>query len=161
MYANGFREYVDVLGVHAAGYNCPALADWQTFEDDTATFRGPFEARHHAWCFLGPLEAYREVVVANGDEDRSMWITEFGWAVSDAAQQGYEYAGDNTPEEQAQWIIEALQWAESQNWVGAMFLWNLDYGLTAPGTALADFGILDTPAYEALVEMNQGKDEER
>jgi hypothetical protein len=51
--------YFDVLGVHAPGYNCPALADWRTFEDDTATFRGPFEARHHAWCFLGPLQAYR------------------------------------------------------------------------------------------------------
>jgi hypothetical protein len=41
-----------------------------------------------------------------------------------------------------------------------MFLWNLDYSLTAPYTPLADFGILDTPAYDALVEMNQGKDQE-
>lgn len=161
MYAYGFGDYLDVLGVHAPGYNCPALADWQTFEDDTAAFRGPFEARHHAWCFLGPLEAYREVMMVNGNEDKSIWVTEFGWAVSNEAQQGYEYAADNTPEEQAQWIIEALQWAEDQNWVGAMFLWNLDYGLTAPDTALADFGILDTPAYDALVEMNQGKNEER
>jgi hypothetical protein len=40
-----------------------------------------------------------------------------------------------------------------------MFLWNLDYGLTAPDTALADFGILDIPAYDALVEMNRTKDE--
>jgi hypothetical protein len=100
-------------------------------------------------------------MVANGDQDRSVWVTELGWAVSEEAQQGYEYAGDNTPEEQAQWIIEALQWAEAQDWVGAMFLWNLDYGLKAPGTPLADFGILDTPAYEALVEMNQARDEER
>jgi hypothetical protein len=34
-----------------------------------------------------------------------------------------------------------------------MFLWNLDYGVTAAGTELANFGIIGTPAYNALAGM--------
>jgi hypothetical protein len=153
LYAAGFGDAFDVLGAHAPGYNCPALADWQTFEDDTASFRAPFETRHHSWCFLGPLQAYREVMLAHGDGDKPVWVTEFGWAVAESPQPGYEFAADNTPEEQAQWIVDAYRWAGSQDWVGAMFLWNLDYSQTAPGiAALGYFSIMDTPAYQTLVD---------
>ena len=72
-------------------------------------------------------------------------------------QAGYEYAADNTPKEQAQWIVEAYQQARAWGWVGPMFLWNLDYGLTHPGSELAAFGILTphgpVPAYNALANM--------
>lgn len=158
MYAGGAKDYFDALGAHAPGYNCPAMADWQTFENDTASFQYPFESRHHSWCFLGPLEAYREVMVANGDQDKAAWVTEFGWAVAASPDSGYGYAADNTRAEQAQWILEAYQWAEDQTWVGPLFLFNLDYGLTAPDTQLAYFSILDTPAYNALAGIDQATD---
>jgi hypothetical protein len=38
-------------------------------------------------------------------------------------------------------------------WVGPMLLWNLDYSVTAPNTQLASFSILNTPAYNALINM--------
>ena len=117
------------------------------------SFRGPFNNRHHSWCFRGTMEGYREVMVANGDGQKAIVPTEFGWAVSGNPQPGYEYARDNTPEEQAQWIAEAYQLAKRWGWVGPMFLWNLDYGVTAAGTELANFGIVNTPAYNALVTM--------
>jgi bifunctional pyridoxal-dependent enzyme with beta-cystathionase and maltose regulon repressor activities len=66
---------------------------------------------------------------------------------------GYEYTRSNTLEEQAQWVVQAYQWSKQQGWVGPMFLWNLDYGVTAAGTELANFGILNTPAYGALAGM--------
>ena len=151
MYANGAKGYFDAVGAHPAGFNCPALADWRTVTDPTAVnFRGPFENRHHSWCFLGTMEGYRNVMVANGDGDVSIIPTEFGWAVSGNPQPGYEYARDNTAEEQAQWIVEVYQWGKQQGWVGPMFLWNLDYNITAPGTELANFGIIGTPAYNAI-----------
>ncbi|MEM7344200.1 MAG: hypothetical protein AAF485_08145 [Chloroflexota bacterium] len=154
MYALGAKGYFDVLGSHPSGYNCPANGDWRTVVDDTAlSFRGPFENRHHSWCFRGTMEGYREVMLAYGDGDKAIMPTEFGWAVSGNPQQGYEYARDNTPEEQAQWIVEAYQIAQGWGWVGPMFLWNLDYGVTASGTELANFGILNTPAYGALVAL--------
>lgn len=154
MYANGVKGFFDALGAHPSGYNCPANGDWRTVQDLIAVnFRGPFDNRHHSWCFRGTLEGYREVMVAHGDGQKVIIPTEFGWAVSGQPQLGYEYARDNTPEEQAQWIIEAYEMAKGWGWVGPMFLWNLDYGVTAPGTELANFGILNTPAYNALTTM--------
>ena len=153
LYTNGAKGYFDALGAHPSGYSCPAMADWKTVEDPEASFEGPFRSRHHSWCFLGTMEGYREVMVANGDGDTPIALTEFGWGVSSSPSAGYEYARDNTYEEQAQWIVEAYQWAKEQDWVGPMFLWNLDYGVTAPGTELEHFSILNTPAYDALVNM--------
>ena len=154
MYANGVKGFFDALGAHPSGYNCPAGADWRSVQDPTATgFRGPFDNRHHSWCFRGTMEGYREVMVANGDGQKAIIPTEFGWAVSGTPRPGYEYAQDNTPEEQAQWTVEAYQLAKNWSWVGPMFLWNLDYGVTAAGTELAAFGILNTPAYNALAGM--------
>ncbi len=151
MYAAGIKGHFDALGAHPSGYNCPATGDWRTIQDPTAmSFRGPFENRHHSWCFRGTMESYREVMVANGDGDKAIVPTEFGWAVSGNPQPGYEYARDNTPEEQALWIAEAYQLAKEWGWVGPMILWNLDYGETAAGTELANFGILNTPAFNVL-----------
>jgi hypothetical protein len=154
MYANGARGYFDAAGAHPSGYNCPANGDWQTVTDPTAlNFRGPFDNRHHSWCFRGTMEGYRNVMLANGDGAKAIMPTEFGWAVAGNPRAGYEYAADNTPAEQAQWIVEAYQIAKQWGWAGPMFLWNLDYGVTAAGTELAAFGILNTPAYDALVNM--------
>lgn len=103
------------------------------------------------------MEGYRNVMVANGDANKRLWPTEFGWAVSSAPQSGYEYAADNTLEEQAQWITEAFQQAKAWQWVGPMFLWNLNYGVTRPGSEQAAFSILAAegpmPAYHALANI--------
>lgn len=158
MYDSGVKGYLDALAAHPRGFNCPALADWRSVTPEEAAAdpsHGVFRDRHHSWCFLGTMLGYREIMTANDDGDTPVWVTEFGWAVADETIPGFEYARDNTPEEQAQWIIEAYDWAEEQDWIGPLFLWNLDYGLTAPGTELAMFGLLDTPAYEALLERRQ------
>lgn len=154
MYALGAQGFFDALGAHPSGYNCPARADWRVVADSTAVnFRGTFDNRHHSWCFRGTMEGYREVMVANGDGHKKIIPTEFGWAADNKPKPGYEYAQDNTYEEQAQWIVEAFQQGKEWGWVGPMFLWNLDYNVTAPGTELASFGIVNRPAYEALVGM--------
>ncbi|MBI1879827.1 MAG: cellulase family glycosylhydrolase [Chloroflexi bacterium] len=157
MYAHGVKGYFDALGANPSGYNCPALADWRTVTPEEAGAdpeHGVFRNRHHSWCFLGTLEAYHQVMTDSGDFAKPIAITEFGWGVSDNPQPGYEYARDNTPAEQAQWIVEAYQWAKEQGWVGPMVLGNLDYNVTEPDNLpLAYFGILNTPAYEGLVKM--------
>jgi hypothetical protein len=158
MYAAGLKNVSDAIGAHPSGYNCPATADWQTVADPTATsFRGPFDNRHHSWCFRGTMEGYRNVMVANGDNAKTIWPTEFGWASSSSPPAGYEYARDNTLQEQAQWTVEAYQQAKQWGWVGTMFLWNLDYGVTAAGKELAMWGVLQpggpAPIYAALAGM--------
>jgi len=156
MYANGAKGYFDVLGAHPSGYLCPGLGNWQTVTPQEAAAdpaHGTFTNRHHSWCFLGTMESYRNVMNANGDNAKSISPTEFGWAVTGNPQPGYEYARDNTPEEQAKWVVDVYQWAKGSGWVGPMFLWNLDYGVTAGGTELANFGIIGKPAYNSLAGM--------
>jgi spore germination protein YaaH len=157
MYAAGLKNVSDAIGAHPSGYNCPATADWQTVTNPTARFRGPFDNRHHSWCFRGTMEGYRNVMVANGDGSKTIWPTEFGWSVMSNPPAGYEYAADNTYEQQAQWIVQAYQQGKQWGWVGTMFLWNLDYGVTAPGSELSGFALLTpggpVPAYGALAGM--------
>lgn len=158
MYAAGLRSYSDAIGAHPSGFNCPADADWRSVQDPTASFRGPFDNRHHSWCFRGTMEGYRNVMVANGDAGKQIWVTEFGWAVRANPNPGYEYARDNTYEEQAKWVVQAYQMGRAWGWVGAMFLWNLNFQAVNPSGEVGAFGIVDAgwqpyPVYHALASM--------
>lgn len=158
MYQLGGQGYFDALGAHPFGFNCPALADWRTVTPEEAGAppeSGLFTNRHQSWCFQGTLEAYREIMVAHGDASKPIIITEFGWAVASNPHPGYEYARDNTPQEQAQWIVEAYDWASMQPWLGPMILWNLDYVQVAPDTEQAQFSIVGRQAYEAIYRMRK------
>jgi len=162
-YQAGMKDYCDAVGAHPSGYNCPATADWQTVTPADAgianpQFTGPFSNRHHSWCFRGTMEGYRNVMVAHGDGDKTIWPTEFGWAVSPNPVTNYEYAADNTLEKQAQYLVEAYQMGKSWGWAGTMFLWNLNFAVVAPGSEQAQFGIVDStwqpyPAFHALAAM--------
>jgi len=149
MYRAGLRSYSDAVGAHPSGFNCPADGDWRSVSDGSAGYRGPFDNRHHSWCFRGTMEGYRNVMVANGDGGKRIWPTEFGWAVSNSPHPGYEYAADNSADEQAAWTVRAYQMARSWGWVGPMFLWNLNF---ESGEQSA-FKVWGTPTYDALRNM--------
>ncbi|OQY19352.1 MAG: hypothetical protein B6I34_09655, partial [Anaerolineaceae bacterium 4572_32.1] len=160
MYQAGLKNYCDGVGVHPSGYNMPPDADWQTYTDSSAGFTGPYTNRHRSWSFRGTMESYRNVMVTYGDSAKRLWPTEFGWAsvhgLGVAPALNYEYAGDNTEQEQADWLVRAYQMGKDWGWVGPMFLWNLNFG---PASGAADekaaFGILypdwrPRPSYFAL-----------
>ena len=158
MYQNGLRNYCDGVGAHPSGYNVPPDADWRTVTDDKAIFRGPFDNRHHSWSFRATMEGYRNIMVKYGDANKRIWPTEFGWASSPTPVVNYEYAADNTLEEQAQWTVRAYQMMKAWGWVGPAFLWNLNFKVVAPGSEQAQWGIVDEawnplPVYQALAAM--------
>jgi len=163
MYQAGLKNYCDGVGIHPSGYNLPPDADWQTFNDPSAGFTGPFTNRHRSWSFRGTMESYRNVMVVYGDGAKRLWPTEFGWAsvhgLGVGPAKNYEYAGDNTEEEQAVWIERAFQMAKDWGWVGPMFLWNLNFGpASGPNDEKAAFGILypnwtPRPAFHRLQGM--------
>ena len=160
MYQAGLKHYCDGVGVHPSGYNMPPDADWQSYSDPSAGFTGPYANRHRSWSYRGTMESYRNVMVVYGDSAKRLWPTEFGWAsvhgLGVAPVVGYEYAADNTEQEQADWIVRAYQMAKDWGWVGPMFLWNLNYGpASGPKDEKAAFGILypdwrPRPAFFAL-----------
>lgn len=151
MYQAGFRTYCDAVGAHASGYNNPPDARLGYTDPAEPSFKS-----HRSYFFRETLEAYRSVMVSNGDSGKRIWPTEVGWASATDPGAGYEYARDNTLAEQAEYSVMAYQMAKSWGWVGPMFLWNLDFGVTNPDTELAYWSLLrpdPVPAYAALAAM--------
>jgi len=151
MYAAGLKHWSDAVGAHPSGYNNPPDARLGYTDPEEPTYKN-----HRSFFFRETMEAYRNVMVAAGDAGKTIWATEFGWATATTPVPGYDYAKDNTPQEQAQYIVGAYQLGASWGWVGGMFLWNLDFGLVAPGTELAYFSLLPPgPAYYAVKAMTK------
>lgn len=153
----GAFNYADCVGVHANGYNVPP--DKKTtdgYNDPAATFRGPFDNPIPSWYFRTTLELYHGIAA-----DKPLCVTEFGWATNEGfgvTVPGYEFASDNTLQEQADWIVQAFKLMEEWKYVKLAFLFNLNYAQMSPNKAndrTAGWSIMDTegngrPALEAL-----------
>lgn len=157
MYQAGLKDYCDAIGAHPGGYNNPPDDTPAQKTVSSTTFKG-----HWSFYYLR-FEQYYEVMQRYGDGQKKLWFTEFGWASSANPPKGYEYAKDNTEQDQANYLVRAFQIAKQKGYVGAMFVWNLNF---APGAgaddpvAKASFGILRTdwsprPAYDALKAMQK------
>ena len=148
-----FRQYADIIGAHAGGYNNPPDADPNT--RSTEQFRG------HPSFYFRRVEQLRAVQERYNDGAKKMWLTEFGWSTANLAP-GYEYGRYNTEQDQATYLVRAYNLARTTYpWMGVMFVWNLNFG-TLPDLPPTDekppFGILNRdftprPAYNALSAM--------
>ncbi|MBI3915199.1 MAG: hypothetical protein HY327_13565 [Chloroflexi bacterium] len=142
LYQNGLKQNSDAIGAHPSGFcNAPDAAPL-TKNQCNAFFD------HPSFFFRGTLERYRETMVLNGDSGKRIWVTEFGWAVDPTPKKGYEYAKSITLEQQAQWTVKAFQMMKSYGYVGAAFLWNLDFQDMTQETGA--FHILGRPVYDRL-----------
>ena len=144
MYENGLANYSDAIGVHPSGYGNPANVTFQDWE--AGRYSAPSHVNHRSFYFRSTMEASRQVMVAYGDINKRLWPTEFGWASSVSPHAGYEYAGYISESQQAQYIVEAYQMMRNWGWVGATFLWNLNYNYGE----MAQFSVMGRPAFEAL-----------
>jgi hypothetical protein len=158
LFSDGFLQYVDCVGVHANGYNVPpdkTINDGYT--DPTATYRGPFTNPIPQWFFRSTLELYRDTV----QNQKPLCVTEFGWASNEGfgvTVPTYEFAADNTLQEQADYIVQAFKLMKDWGYVKLAFLFNLDYAQKSPNGAnnrTADWSILGLdgsarPAFNAL-----------
>jgi hypothetical protein len=157
MYNAGLRWYCDVIGVHPSGYANPP--DSKLGEGPAA----PTHSDHPSFFYRSTMEEYRAIMVINGDSEKRLWPTEFGWSsvhgLGAPPASGYEYANYNTEQDQANYIVRAFQMAKAWGWVGPMFLWNLNYGpASGKYDEKAGFGIIypnwsPRPAFHALASM--------
>ncbi|MFC2029487.1 hypothetical protein ACFLWA_02020 [Chloroflexota bacterium] len=163
MYQNGLKNFSDAIGAHPSGFNVApsvkggaAACDFIT--KDGASYRGPCNTQHHSWSFNATLNGYYNIMKKYGDGGKKIWPTEFGWATGWTGAPGYDYADDNTLDEQAAWTAESYQLMKQWGFVGVAFLWNLNFRVVAGGTEKAQWGIVwgdwkPTPAYNALKSM--------
>jgi len=157
MYAAGLKNYCDAIGAHPSGYNNPP--------DDTPTQATVISTgfKGHWSFYYRRFEQYWAVMERYGDGEKKLWFTEFGWASSTNPPAGYEYARDNSEEDQAKYLVRAFQLAQETEYVGVMFVWNLNFAPAAePGDiyAKAAFSILradwsSRPAYSSLKAMSK------
>jgi len=150
------RNYFDVLAAHVAGTLNPPETLWP---DNPGPGPGWVD---HPTHYFRHVENIRKVMEENGDGDKQIWITEFGWAsiegITEVPAPGYEYAGYNTAQDQADYLVRALEMGRTtyQPWMGAMFIWNLNFARTnPPDDQKSAFGLIDPagnprPAYHAV-----------
>jgi hypothetical protein len=108
--------------------------------------------------FLDTIEQYRQIMVANGHGAAQLWATEFGWATFDGMRTSAgvrpadppdtPYFGFITQWQQADYTLRALYLAQQRDYLGPMFLWNLNFA-TIPGAVDRSdphtaYGILDS-----------------
>jgi hypothetical protein len=154
-YQNGIiRNYMDAQAVHPGGSANPPDTIWpeNPSKADGWTTDRTFYFRR--------IEDVRALMVEYGMENIPIWITEFGWATQNNSP-GFEFGNQVSYEQQAEYIVGAMRrTAEHYPWVGAMFLWNLNFGPVKaqdgqPYHEQASFSILDggyngRPAYWAI-----------
>jgi len=140
LYAAGAKEFFDVLGAHPYGFGYPP--------DD------PHGA--HDGLNFARLEDLRQIMEANGDEAKPVWITEFGWT-TEATDPTHAWQVVSE-EQQASYLVRACQKVMQEwPWVRLLAVWNLSVGL-APGDQMRGYSVIDNdyrkkPAYDALQRM--------
>jgi len=166
MIAAGLLDHCDCVGAHHNGINMPPNVAWdEGYDDPTAQFRGPFDNPDHSWSFKSTLWGYHDRIAAAGS-DKPLCITEFGWATAEdlgGYPPGFEFALDNTLEEQAQWGVEAFQLMRQWGFVRLAFLWNLDFANKCnrdPADPNAPYSIVNfdgapRPAFGAIAGMEK------
>jgi len=153
-------DYTDCVGAHHNGINFPPDKDWdEGYNDPTASFRGPFDNPHHSWSFKSTLWGYYDMMSGQ----RKLCVTEFGWATVEGfggTPPGFEFAEDNTLQEQADWILQAFQLQREWGITWIAYLWNLDYSNKSQDPldpnvpySLVEFSGAPRPAYDALERM--------
>jgi hypothetical protein len=158
----GMLNYVDCVGAHHNGINFPPDKDWdEGYNDPTATFRGPFDNRHHSWSFKSTLQGYYNMMGGQ----RKLCVTEFGWPTSEGfggTPPEFEFANDNTLQEQAAWDVQAFQLQREWGVTWIAYLWNLNYAPLSQNPqdpnvpySIVDFAGAPRPAYDALERMEK------
>ena len=99
-------------------------------------------------------------MAANGEGNKQMWLTEFGWTTYNTAN-GYEYGQLISPELQAQYLVRAFQKGKNDYpWMGVMCVWNLNFSTLGLGPedekvpwAVLNPDFSPRPAFTALKNM--------
>lgn len=157
----GMLDWTDCVGARHTGYNIGPDYRYNEIPDDpNASFRGPFDNPHHSWSFRSTLEGYANRIRSAG-QDTKLCVTKFGWPSTEdleGAREGFDFAYDNTLEEQADWIPRAMSNMEDWGFVWLAFIWNFNYGPQAGWAvdngnvpySLIGPGFNFRPAYDAI-----------
>jgi hypothetical protein len=152
----GVRQSYDVLGAHIYPMANPPETLWSEGKP------GPGDKfNNHDSFYFRRIEALRKIMVARGEGDKQMWLTEWGWG-SDFRPDGYQEFNTVTQEMRAEYEVGAIRMMrERYPWMGVTFLWNLNWSvIDQPWTGPAHYCIINSDyspraAYTALAAMEK------
>lgn len=134
IYNAGGGEFFDALAAHPYGFGRPPT---ETPAPDRLNFRR--------------LELQREIMAANGDSHKPIWITEMGWRTS--APNPNDAWQVVTPRQQSDYVRQALEYAaQNYPWLERLALWELNAQGDDYGYYLWHGQNEISPAYQTLVE---------
>jgi LysM repeat protein len=156
MYSNDVADSADAIGAHPSG--------WANPPDSTCCTQPSGVESHYAdshFYFKDTLNAYRVIMDRNNDSGTAIWVTKFGWGTSadtNPPSTSSSYLAYTDLTEQATYIPEGFAVGKALNFVGPMFLYNLNgcqstvdqveacyFGLIGPsGTARPAFSAVQT-----------------
>lgn len=149
------KQYFDALGAHPSGFSIPPDCTPATPE---CSLSGGWNNDPSFFAFYR-VGQYRDVMVQNGDQDKKIWFTEFGYASTTVPVPGYEYGLSISEEQQGQFLVRAFEKSRELGYVGGMIVWNLNFQLSVPPTDEKwAFGVIRSdwsprPAYTMLANM--------
>jgi polysaccharide biosynthesis protein PslG len=114
MFESGLSGKYDALGVNANVQCACVSAD-----------PGSVPGFGHPSFYFRRVEQLREIMVEYGDQDKQVWLPEFGWTTNDRDSSYAWYA--TTEKQKGELIVEAFKYA-GQNWspwIGVMSLWTI------------------------------------
>ncbi len=155
LYAEGAGPYFNAVGFHP--YSFPA----------TATY----EASWNAWQQMENTNpSLRGIMIANGDRDKQIWITEYGAPTNGPGNASAAYVpGEKTDhvteERQKEMLIDAVGDAAKHDWLGPFFWYSYKDIGTSQGTTENFYGLLRADgsaklAYDALKAMLRDRADE-
>ena len=139
-YANGAAGSFDVMATHP----------YQAVANAAPEYVG--DGRN--WWFAR-LGAVRKLMVRNGDADKPIWFTEFGWSSHENWNGAPNWQLGVTPDQQGQYLVRAIQYTKVHYpYVSNMF-WYGERNRTGTDAQNANYGLLtndlsEKPAYRAL-----------
>jgi hypothetical protein len=149
MYEAGAGEYFDILSANAFGLDLPP-------EDPPAPNVLNFRR----------VELHREIMERYGDEDKPVWINEYGWNAAPAFFPDELLTWERVSEEvQAEYTVRGIAWArEHWPWLGVVNIWYFrQVGDIPPDRPAYYFALVDPefnprPVYEAVRQAAQSRE---
>jgi hypothetical protein len=149
------KRYYDAVSAHPSGFSNPPDCTPQTPQ---CSLSGAWNT-HPSFFAFTRVAQYRDTMMRNGESDKKIWFTEFGYCSGATPPAGYEYCRYLAPQNQADFLARALVKARTLEYVGGMVVWNLNFQQVVPATDERwGFGVLNPdgtprPAYAALAKM--------
>ena len=146
------RNYYDALGAHPEGFgNAP--------EETVARHAQPGFSNDPSF-FVQRAQQYRDLMMSVGEGSKPVWLTDIGYGSNSLAPPAYAYENTINEQRQADYLTREIYYIRAHwPWVGAMFIWNLNFQSFVPQTDEKwGFSVLRAdysprPAYLALKDM--------